>query len=54
MARLRCGPSHCLETIYADVVQFCNGNCSVAKIVVPLRKGKEKNMSKALLLYRKI
>ena len=41
MARLRRGPSHCLETIHADVVQFCNGNCSVGKIVVPPRKGKQ-------------
>ena len=27
-----------------DVVQFCNGNCSVAKIVVPSRKGKQEHV----------
>ena len=36
-----------------DVVQFCNGNCSVAKVVVPLRKGKQEHV-KALIIYRKI
>ena len=27
-----------------DVVQFCNGNCSVAKVVVPLRKWKQEHV----------
>ena len=43
MARLRRGRSHCLEMIHADIVQFCNGNCSIAKIVVPPRKGKQEH-----------
>ena len=25
----------------SNVVQFYNGNCSVAKVIVPLRKGKQ-------------
>ena len=48
MARLRCGPSYCLDVVssqdsdlvHADVIKVCNGNCSVAMIVAPPRKGK--------------
>ena len=29
-----------------DVVQFCNGNCSVAKVIVPPRKGKTRKHQK--------
>ena len=27
-----------------DVIQFCNRNCSVAKFVVPPRKGKQEHV----------
>ena len=27
-----------------DVVYFCNGNCNVAKVVVPPRKGKQEHI----------
>ena len=27
-----------------DVVQFCNRNCSAAKVVVPPRKGKQEQV----------
>ena len=27
-----------------DVVQFCNGNCSVAKVIVPPGKGKQEHV----------
>ena len=36
-----------------NVIQFCNGICSVVKVVVPTRKGKQEHV-KAPIIYRKI
>jgi len=36
-----------------DVIQFCKENCSVTKVIIPLRKGNKKT-SKTSILYRKI